>query len=147
MKIVHAVEDMKSAVHKLKQSKASIGFVPTMGALHPGHRALIRRARKENDHVVVSIFVNPLQFGPKEDFTRYPRTLARDLALLKQERVDSVFIPTSAQIYPPGFATQVEVPALAAALCGPFRPGHFRGVATVVAALFEIIRPTRAYFG
>src|SRR5262245_28152815 len=99
MKIIHSVEEMKSATHKLKQGRHSIGFVPTMGALHEGHRALVRRARRENDQVVVSIFVNPTQFGPKEDLKRYPRTLSKDLALLKQERTDIVFVPSAIQIY------------------------------------------------
>src|SRR5437773_3227213 len=147
MKIIHSVIDMKSATHHHMQGRQSVGFVPTMGALHEGHRALIRRARRENDRVVVSIFVNPVQFGPKEDFKRYPRTLSQDLALLKKEKVDIVFVPPAAQMFPPGFSTVVEVPVLAVSLCGPFRPGHFRGVATVVAKLLEIMRPTRAYFG
>jgi pantoate--beta-alanine ligase len=147
MKIIHAIPDMKAAVHRAKQSKQSIGFVPTMGALHAGHRSLIQRARRENDQVVVSIFVNPLQFGPKEDYKRYPRTLKQDLAILKQEKVDFVFVPTADAMFPPGFSTHVGVPAYAQALCGPFRPGHFRGVVTVVAKLFAIVRPTRAYFG
>ncbi len=145
---------MKSTIHKLMQGKPayrtgrhSIGFVPTMGVLHEGHRSLIRRARRENDHVVVSLFVNPLQFGPKEDFKRYPRTLKQDLTLLKQEHVDIVFNPSASELFPPGFSTAVEVPAYEKTLCGPFRPGHFRGVATVVAKLFEIVRPIRAYFG
>ena len=98
MKIIHSLSDMKTAIVKLKQSKASIGFVPTMGALHEGHRSLVKHARGENDQVVVSIFVNPLQFGPKEDFKSYPRTLQKDLALLKQEKVDIVFMPTAAEI-------------------------------------------------
>jgi pantoate--beta-alanine ligase len=147
MKIIHSIEEMKSAVHKTRQAKRSIGFVPTMGALHEGHRALVRRARRENDLVVVSIFVNPAQFGPKEDFKRYPRTLARDLTLLRQERADIVFIPSAQQIYPAEFATWVDVPAYTLSLCGTFRPGHFRGVATVVAKLLLIVQSTRAYFG
>src|SRR4051794_17827875 len=114
MKIIHSLTEMKSTIHHLKQSRRSaIGFVPTMGALHEGHLSLVRRARRENDQVVVSIFVNPMQFGPKEDLKRYPRTLAKDLAVLKKERVDYVFIPTEAQMYPPGFSTHVGVPAYA----------------------------------
>ncbi|OGR90050.1 MAG: pantoate--beta-alanine ligase [Elusimicrobia bacterium RIFCSPLOWO2_01_FULL_59_12] len=147
MKIIHSVEEMKSSTHATRRGRRSIGFVPTMGALHEGHRALIRRARRENDQVVVSIFVNPAQFGPREDFTQYPRALSKDLALLKQEKCDVVFIPSASQIYPPEFSTWVDVPACSASLCGKFRPGHFRGVATVVAALFQIVQPTRAYFG
>jgi pantoate--beta-alanine ligase len=118
-----------------------------MGALHEGHIALVRRARRENDVVVVSIFVNPLQFGPKEDFKKYPRTIARDLALLKAEKVDIVFTPTAQAIYPEGFATRIRVPSLDAILEGASRPGHFQGVATVVLKLFNMVQPTRAYFG
>jgi pantoate--beta-alanine ligase len=147
MKTLHTVAEMRSQTHTFKHAKRSIGFVPTMGALHEGHLSLIRRARRENDQVVVSIFVNPLQFGPKEDLHRYPRTLAQDLRLLKQEKVDVVFAPSASQMFPAGFSTTVDVPAYEQALCGPFRPGHFRGVATVVMKLFQIVRPTRAYFG
>jgi pantoate--beta-alanine ligase len=139
---------MKAFVQKAEQAKKTIGFVPTMGALHAGHRSLIRRAKRETDWVVVSIFVNPMQFGPKEDFKKYPRTPKPDLATLKQEKVDAVFIPSAAQIYPTGFATHVGVPALSRdILDGPFRPGHFKGVATVVAKLLNIVAPSRAYFG
>jgi pantoate--beta-alanine ligase len=147
MKTITSIAEMKATVHKFKQGNKSIGFVPTMGALHEGHLSLVRRARRENDQVVVSIFVNPLQFGPKEDYKRYPRTLKRDLELLKQERVDFVFTPSVVEMFPPGFSTHVGVPAYAQTLDGPFRPGHFRGVVTVVAKLFAIVRPTRAYFG
>ena len=147
MKIIHSVLDMKASALKLRQAKQTVGFVPTMGALHEGHRALIRRARRENDQVVVSIFVNPLQFGPKEDFKRYPRNLKKDLQLLKSEKVDIVFVPSAADMFPSGFSTWVDVPALAQTLCGPFRPGHFRGVATVVTKLLHVVQPTRAYFG
>jgi len=147
MKIIHSLSEMKVAIHKLKQSKASIGFVPTMGALHEGHQSLVRHARGENDQVVVSLFVNPLQFGPKEDFKRYPRTPKQDLALLQKERVDIVFMPSAAQMFPADASTFVDVPAFDQALCAPLRPGHFRGVATVVAKLFEIVQPSRAYFG
>src|SRR5476649_264550 len=145
MKIIHSLTEMKSAIHKLKQGRHAIGFVPTMGALHEGHLSLVRRSRRENDRVVVSIFVNPLQFGPKEDLKRYPRTLPKDLAFLKKERVDFVFVPTAVQMFPVGFSTSVIVPKLEDSLCAPFRPGHFRGVATVVAKLFQIVQPTRAY--
>jgi pantoate--beta-alanine ligase len=119
-----------------------------MGYLHEGHLSLVRRARSENDHVVVSIFVNPTQFGPNEDLDRYPRDLQRDLRLLEAEKVDIVFVPTEQEIYPPGFDDWVEVRgAIAERLEGEFRPGHFRGVTTVVARLFRIIEPQRAYFG
>lgn len=147
MKIIHSLAEMKAAVQKLKQSKASIGFVPTMGALHEGHRSLVRHARGETDQVVVSIFVNPTQFGPKEDFKSYPRTPKQDLELLKKEGVDIVFMPSAAQMFPADASTTVHVAAFDHALCAPRRPGHFQGVATVVAKLFQIVQPSRAYFG
>lgn len=125
----------------------SIGFVPTMGALHEGHLHLVRIARQENDITVVSIYINPLQFGPSEDFKEYPRDIETDTERLKQEGVDILFLPDNSLIYPKGFSTYVEVDALSGKLCGAFRPGHFRGVATVVAKLFNIVRPVRAYFG
>jgi len=127
--------------------KGSLGLVPTMGFLHEGHLALVRRARAENDHVAVSIFVNPTQFGPHEDLARYPRDLPRDLDLLRREGVDLVFAPTVVEMYPPGYHTYVVVEEITERLEGQARPGHFRGVATVVAKLFNIVRPTRAYFG
>jgi pantoate--beta-alanine ligase len=125
----------------------TIGFVPTMGALHEGHASLIRRARQENRRVVVSIFVNPAQFGPTEDFSRYPRTFAADAGLCKAEGADAVYHPGVEEVYPPGFSTFVDPGPLAQPLDGRFRPGHFRGVATVVAKLLNTVRPTRAYFG
>jgi pantoate--beta-alanine ligase len=125
----------------------SIGFVPTMGYLHEGHLSLVRRARSENDSVVVSIFVNPTQFGPHEDFQRYPRDLNRDLGLLDTAQVDAVFTPAVDEMYPAGASTLVEVEALSNILEGASRPGHFRGVATVVCTLFHVVRPDRAYFG
>ncbi len=125
-----------------------VGFVPTMGALHAGHLSLVRRARRECGAVVVSIFVNPTQFGRGEDFGRYPRTLKRDLELLAALKPDAVFAPGEAEMYPPEAATWVEVEGpLTRRLEGAFRPGHFRGVATVVAGLFLLVRPDRAYFG
>ncbi len=126
----------------------SAGLVPTMGYLHEGHLALVRRARAENARVIVSIFVNPTQFGPNEDFARYPRDEARDLALLRAEGVDAVFAPTPAEMYPEGFATRVEVTGgITSVLEGAHRPGHFDGVATVVAKLLSIAGAERAYFG
>jgi pantoate--beta-alanine ligase len=147
MKVIQDVAVMQMLAERLWRRGRSIGFVPTMGALHEGHLTLARRARRENDVAVVSIFVNPLQFGPAEDFKRYPRTLKNDLALLRAEKVDLVFIPSAAAIYPSGFSAQVRVPALDGVLEGVSRPGHFSGVATVVLKLFNIVRPTRAYFG
>jgi len=124
-----------------------VGLVPTMGYLHEGHLALVRQARIENASVVVSIFVNPTQFGPQEDFQQYPRNPERDLTLLEKGRTDIVFIPATAEMYPPQFSSWVEVGKLAERLEGASRPGHFRGVATVVAKLFNIVQPARAYFG
>ncbi len=125
----------------------TIGFVPTMGALHDGHLSLVRMARNENDIVVASIFVNPLQFGLSEDLSKYPRDLEGDTEKLIKEDVDILFLPDDSLMYPVGFSTHVEVENLSEKLCGAFRPGHFRGVATVVAKLFNIVSPVRAYFG
>ncbi len=125
----------------------SLGLVPTMGYLHEGHLALVRRARAENDILVVTIFVNPTQFGPSEDFAAYPRDVDRDLELLRIERVDRVFAPGAEEVYAPGHDTWVDPGEMATRLEGEHRPGHFRGVATVVAKLFNIVRPHRAYFG
>ena len=125
----------------------AVGFVPTMGALHAGHLSLVRRAREENAHVSASIFVNPAQFGPKEDLASYPRALERDLRLLEQEGVDLVLVPEAGAMYPPGFETWVEPGPLGARLEGERRSGHFRGVLTVVAKLLHALEPDRAYFG
>lgn len=125
----------------------TLGLVPTMGYLHAGHIALVERARAENDHVAVSIFVNPSQFGPTEDLSTYPRDLDRDLDLLRTADVDLVWTPTPAEVYPPGFQTWVAVTDVSQPLEGAHRPGHFRGVTTVVAKLFNAFSPTRAYFG
>ena len=124
-----------------------LGLVPTMGALHDGHLALVKMARRENQSVVATIFVNPTQFGPQEDLSTYPRDRERDLGLLRQEGVDLVFAPSVDEMYPPGFDTWVDVGALGDRLEGAHRPGHFRGVATVVTKLFSLVRPDRAYFG
>lgn len=125
----------------------TIGLVPTMGALHKGHMSLVRRARSENDIVVVSVFVNPLQFGPNEDFDQYPRDIERDKELLQHEGADILLIPELKGMYPEGYATRITVQGLSEKLCGAFRPGHFAGVATVVAKIFNIVKPTRTYFG
>ncbi|MFC2017941.1 pantoate--beta-alanine ligase [Chloroflexota bacterium] len=127
--------------------KGPVGFVPTMGYLHEGHLALVRQARAQNPVVAVSIFVNPTQFGPKEDFAKYPRDTERDLALLEKERVHWVFMPEASEIYPQGFDSWIDAGTVTEKLEGEIRPGHFRGVTTVVAKFFNIIEPTRAYFG
>lgn len=134
-------------MESLHRRRRTVGFVPTMGVLHEGHLSLIRKARKENQVLVVSIFVNPLQFGPAEDFRRYPRNLLKDRLLLSKEKVDYLFLPSVRSLYPPGSQTFVEVRELSHRLCGPLRPGHFRGVATIVTKLFNLVQPQRAYFG
>ena len=125
----------------------SLGFVPTMGDLHDGHLSLICRSKRENDFTAVSIFVNPTQFNQKNDFLNYHKDERRDLALLRQEKVDLVFLPSAKEMYKESFQTEVNVNDLSRGLCGPYRPGHLKGVSTVVAKLFSIVRPTRAYFG
>lgn len=147
MKTVRTVRALQTLSAGWRARGETIGFVPTLGALHEGHRSLVRRARRENKRVVVSIFVNPTQFGPKEDFKRYPRPFRRDLALCRAAGVDAVFAPSAAGFYPPGFQTWVTVEELSRPLCGPFRPGHFRGVATVVLKLLNAAQAHRAYFG
>ncbi len=127
--------------------RGRLGFVPTMGYLHEGHLSLVRAACAQGDTVAASIFVNPLQFGPREDLARYPRDPERDLRLLQQEGVACVFMPEPAEMYPPGFASAVDVGLIASRLEGAYRPGHFRGVATVVCKLFNIVRPDVAFFG
>lgn len=144
MQILETAQAMAQAC---RDSPRPLGLAPTMGALHNGHLALVRQGRAENAALAVSLFVNPAQFGAGEDLARYPRDLQRDLALLAAEGVDLVFAPPVAEIYPPGFDTWIEPGAIASRLEGAARPGHFRGVATVVAKLFHIIRPDRAYFG
>ncbi|MDD5082697.1 MAG: pantoate--beta-alanine ligase, partial [Dehalococcoidales bacterium] len=142
------VIDTVARMQKLRQALTGpVGFVPTMGYLHEGHLTLVRNARKENRTVIVSIFVNPTQFGPQEDFDRYPRDYQRDLTMLEKERTDIVFMPSVADMYSPQFSTWVEVTRVTERLEGAVRPGHFRGVATVVAKLFNIAQPTSAYFG
>jgi len=125
----------------------SLGFVPTMGALHNGHVSLVKRAKMENDITVASIFINPLQFGPAEDLDKYPRSIEEDIRKLREEDIDILFLPDNNLIYPQGFSTHIEVVGLSDKLCGKFRPGHFSGVATVVAKFFNLVSPTRAYFG
>ena len=147
MKIIRDIAEMQAASRAARMGGLSIGFVPTMGALHEGHLSLVRRARAQATLVVVSIFVNPLQFGPSEDFGRYPRTLESDCALLEAEGVEVVFAPSTEQMYPPGATTVVHVEGLSDRLDGRSRPGHFRGVSTVVAKLFHIVGPDCAVFG
>ena len=144
MEIVRTITELKTLRHNLS---GSLGFVPTMGYLHQGHLSLAKRARNENYAAIVSIFVNPTQFGPSEDLSTYPRDTERDLALLQQENVDIVFIPSSEEIYPDGFDSWVDVGEITKRLEGNHRPGHFKGVTTVVAKLFNIVEPARAYFG
>jgi pantoate--beta-alanine ligase len=144
MQVVKTITEIRALRQNLK---GSVGFVPTMGFLHEGHLALVRRAKAENSVVAVSIYVNPTQFGPREDFGAYPRDLDRDLGLLRKEGTDIVFVPLDDEMYPPGFSSWVDVEKVTEPLEGATRPGHFRGVATVVAKLFHIVQPTRAYFG
>ncbi len=145
--LVRTIAELRRLVAAARVRGASIGLVPTMGALHRGHAALMRRAREETGLVVVSIFVNPTQFGPHEDLARYPRMLEQDCELCGRERVDVVFAPPVEEMYPAGFRTFVEVEGLQNVLCGASRPGHFRGVCTVVLKLFNQVQPERAYFG
>src|SRR5438034_3014811 len=145
MNIITTVAEMEAARRRLR---GRVALVPTMGYLHEGHLSLVRQAYTDNDHVIVSIFLNPTQFGPNDDLARYPRDLDRDLRLLEAEGVRAAFVPTVEEMYPPGFADWVEVQGrLTERLEGAHRPGHFRGVTTVVARLFRIIQPQRAYFG
>ncbi len=147
MKVIKTIKEMQELSRSLILQGKRLGFVPTMGALHEGHLSLVRQARKDNDVVIVSIFVNPIQFGPREDFARYPRDLEGDSEKLKNESVDILFYPDMKEMYPEGYKTFIEVQGLSYKLCGAFRPGHFRGVATVVTKLFNIVKPHRAYFG
>jgi len=144
MQIARTIAEMKALRMK---SLGSVGFVPTMGYLHDGHLALVKQARVENSVVIASIFVNPTQFGPTEDFKTYPRNTERDLAMLRKERTDIVFMPPAEEMYPEGFSSWIEVENVTDRLEGSCRPGHFKGVATVVAKLFNIVEPSRAYFG
>ena len=146
MNVISTIDAMREMKSSMPHS-ASVGFVPTMGYLHTGHLSLVEMARSRDDIVGVSIFVNPTQFGPNEDLSRYPRDMERDLAMLKEAGVDWVFTPSANEVYPPGYSTYVEVRKVTARLEGEVRPGHFLGVSTVVAKLFNIVQPTRAYFG
>lgn len=147
MILIETIRAMRTAVRNFRTVGQSVGFVPTMGFLHEGHLSLVRAAKAQTDRTVVSVFVNPTQFGPGEDLDRYPRDLARDRALLEREGVDVLFCPSREEMYPAGFRTSVEVRGLQDRLCGRTRTGHFAGVATVVLKLFEIVRPDAAFFG
>ncbi len=144
MQVVGLISEIRALRQQLS---GTVGFVPTMGYLHKGHLALVKQARIENSHVIVSIYVNPTQFGSGEDFGTYPRELNHDLELLREEGADIVFVPSDNEMYPPEFYTWVDVEKITERLEGASRPGHFRGVATVVAKLFNIVQPSRAYFG
>lgn len=147
MEVVHTIPELRAAVARARQAGKSVGFVPTMGCLHEGHLSLIRRAKQEAAFVVVSIFVNPTQFGPNEDFAKYPRTFEDDRRGSEAAGADLIFAPTAADFYPAGASTWVDVEGVSAGLCGEFRPGHFRGVATVVAMLFNAVQADVAVFG
>jgi pantoate--beta-alanine ligase len=147
MELIHTVAWMKQVGERARASECVLGLVPTMGALHEGHLSLVREARKQCSPVVVSIFVNPKQFGPSEDFQKYPRSLEADRAALEKLGVDYLFAPSPEEMYPPGFGTGVVVEGLGDRLEGRSRPGHFRGVTTVVLKLFEIVQPRFAFFG
>jgi len=147
MKVIESVKEMQNISLDIKKSGKSIGFVPTMGALHEGHISLVKTAHNENDIIITSIFVNPTQFGPNEDFSKYPRTFESDSRMLENEGNSFLFFPSAAEMYPLGYETFVEETSLPNHLCGITRPGHFKGVTTVVLKLFNITMPDSAYFG
>lgn len=147
MKLIRNPQELSQLSAQWRRRGWTVGFVPTMGALHEGHRSLIQRARRENDRIIVSIFVNPLQFGPSEDYNRYPRPFYQDRRLCEATWVDALYRPSPEDMYPQGFGTTVEVQGLGDRLDGEFRPGHFKGVTTVVLKLLEHAGPDKAYFG
>ena len=147
MEVITKINEMQTRVLSVRDRKKSIGFVPTMGALHDGHISLIRSAREENDEIVVSIYLNPTQFDNSDDFDKYPRQLNKDIEIIRKENADVIFTPCTEEMYPDGFCTHVTQDKLTDALCGGVRPGHFNGVTTIVTKLFNIIDPDRAYFG
>jgi pantoate--beta-alanine ligase len=147
VRVIQTVREVREALESARKSNTVIGLVPTMGALHAGHESLIQTARRESGVVVVSIFVNPLQFGPNEDYTRYPRAFTKDLEICERHGADLAFAPSVEEMYPLPQLTFTDVARVSEHLCGAFRPGHFRGVATVVLKLFNIVQPDRAYFG
>jgi len=147
MKIVKTIKEIREIVMQQQKMGRTIGLVPTMGYLHKGHLSLVEEARRNNDFIVMSIFVNPTQFGQNEDFDKYPRDLERDARLAEDAGVDVIFSPEAGEMYPEGYKTYVNVEGITEVLCGKSRPGHFRGVTTVVCKLFNIVKPDRAYFG
>jgi pantoate--beta-alanine ligase len=147
MEVVHTIPELRAAVRRAREAGQSVGFVPTMGCLHEGHLSLVRRAKQEAGFVVVSIFVNPTQFGPHEDFSKYPRTLEDDRRGCEAAGASLVFAPATDAFYPAGASTWVDVAGISEGLCGSYRPGHFRGVATVVAMLFNAVQADLAVFG
>lgn len=147
MQVLRTIAEVRQWVQERRRAGEAIHFVPTMGYFHEGHLSLMRRAKADGGRVIVSLFVNPLQFGPQEDFERYPRDFERDRAMAESVGVDAMFVPEASEMYPPDFQTQVRVQRLSQPLCGRSRPGHFEGVATVVLKLFHIVTPDRAYFG
>lgn len=147
MKIIHSIHEARNIINMWQARGERVGLVPTMGFLHEGHLSLMRQARKENDRVITSIFVNPMQFGPQEDFATYPRDFEADAEACASIPVDMIFSPTPEEMYPQGFCSHIDMHTVTEELCGKSRPTHFRGVCTVVAKLFNIIHPQRAYFG
>jgi pantoate--beta-alanine ligase len=147
MEVIHCPDEMRRWTLQRRSDSRRLGMVPTMGALHVGHLSLVRQSKQQCDATIATIFVNPTQFGPGEDFDQYPRTLEKDLQLLESEQVDAVFVPAATDIYPPGFSTYVDPPAIARSLEGEHRPTHFRGVTTIVAKLFLAAPVTHAFFG
>lgn len=147
MQIIHSIAELRTLIAAQRKLEKSVGFVPTMGYLHAGHMELVRHARENNDFTVVSVFLNPLQFGENEDLSKYPRNLERDVSLLRSGGIDVLFAPSVAEIYPQPMQTVVDVPILSTQLEGEVRPGHFAGVTTVVSKLFNIVQPDQAYFG
>jgi len=147
MQIIRNIKDMRALSERIRAGHKTIGLVPTMGALHEGHLSLIRNSKSDNDITVATIFVNPAQFGPREDFKEYPRDIDGDLIKLSSVKTDIVFLPEANEIYPEGYTTSIDIGSMGNILCGASRPGHFNGVATIVVKLFNIVMPDNAYFG
>ncbi|MDP4182959.1 MAG: pantoate--beta-alanine ligase [Bacillota bacterium] len=147
MRVIERISDLKAVIRSQKASGKTIGFVPTMGYLHEGHLSLVKASREENDFTIMSIFVNPTQFGPNEDFEKYPRNMEKDTSLAESVGADLIFSPSVSEMYPEGYKTYVDVEKITEVLCGKSRPGHFKGVTTVVTKLFNIVEPDKAYFG